>query len=42
MLRHGMIFYLGSAEVCTPAIIETDISNDKVYGLLKLIYMSFT
>ena len=29
MLRHGVIFNLGSAKVCSPAIIETHFSYDK-------------
>ena len=26
---HGVIFYLGPAKVCSPALIETDVSYDK-------------
>ena len=29
MLSHGVIFNLGAAKVCSPAMIETDFSSDK-------------
>ena len=37
VLKHGVIFNLGSAQVCSPAMFEIYFSKTKIYGLLELI-----
>ena len=42
MLSHGVIFNLGSAKVCSAAIIETDFSYDKdIWIAVADYYMYF-
>ena len=42
MLSHGVIFNLGFARVCSPAITETDFSYDKdIWIALTDYYMYF-
>ena len=42
MLSHGVIFNLGSAKVCSPAIFETYFTHDKdIWIALKLLLYTF-
>ena len=38
MLSHGVIFNLGSTNLCSPAIIETYLSYDRQYGFAVTDY----
>ena len=41
MLSHGVIFNLGSANLCSPAIIETCFSYDRQYGFAVTDYSMY-
>ena len=41
MLSYGVIYYLGSAKVCSPAIIERGFSNNIIWIAVTDYYMYF-